>query len=459
MDDEPLLRGQENLQVKQVINHRQIAWLTSGVIMTGAVVSLPQQLAVVAKNDAWLSQLLPVMYTVLVAYVFERLIRAYPGKNIFEILIETRGRVAGSLFNGILLLFFLLILLRDIKGVGHFLHLSLLSETPLEIILLVFVVVLQYFGRSSMEVAARVNEMYFPMFFILSFSMYFILSNEYDLRRLEPIMDSKFVALLLSNWMSGGLYGDIFVFGAFLHAISQSRLFFSAVKHGATMAGFGIMLILIIQLGVMGYLITSRLNYPVYVLVEQIHLTDFLDRVEVMLFSIWFPAFAIKVVITYLTLLIGIGTLTRREDYTYCNGPFGWFVLILSITTFQHINDVNNFIGFVLPVLVPLIQWPMLLLLFLSARQKAGKRAGSDQGSHPLLKKYRRYTRLWWICFAICTISLLIGSFIEPFYGGWGRVFGAVYFFGFLAAFIFSYLELQSLNHIMERAKSIARRA
>lgn len=93
------------MQVKQVINHRQIAWLTSGVIMTGAVVSLPQQLAVVAKNDAWLSQLLPVMYTVLVAYVFERLIRAYPGKNIFEILIETRGRVAGSLLNGILLLF------------------------------------------------------------------------------------------------------------------------------------------------------------------------------------------------------------------------------------------------------------------------------------------------------------------------------------------------------------------
>ncbi|USG67722.1 endospore germination permease [Brevibacillus ruminantium] len=447
------------MRTKQVINHRQIAWITGGILMTGSLVSLPQQLAAIAKNDAWFSQFFPALYVILVAYVFERLIRAFPGKNLFEILNEIAGRFFGTILNSALLLYFLSILMRDVKGVGHFLKLSILRSTPIEIVLLVFVLTLIFFGRTSLEVPTRVNEMYLPLFFSFSMIMYFILANEYNVARIEPILDSKITALILSNWMATGMYGDIFVWGSFLHAVSQSRVFFSAVKHGAVMAGFSIMVIIIIQLGVLGYIITSRLNYPVYVLVQQIHLTDFLERVEVILFSIWFPAFTIKVVITYLALLVGLSSMLGNENYKSLNIPFGWFVLVLSLHTFPHINDINNFIGFLLPLIVPLLQWPLLLFLFFHAYKRMKNRAGSDEAQHPLIKRYRLYSKMGWYAFALCGVAVIIGALLEPFQGMLGLVSGSVYFFFYLGALIFSYLELQSLNHIMTIAKSIAKRA
>ncbi|QQE76064.1 endospore germination permease [Brevibacillus composti] len=444
------------MQAKQVINHRQIAWITGGILMTSSLVSLPQPLAVIAKNDAWLSQLLPVCYAILVAYVFERLIRAYPRKNLFEIIVETMGRYLGGIINGALLLYLLAVLVRDVKGVGHFLKLSLLRDTPLEIILLVFVLVLLYFGRTSLEIPARVNEMYFPLYFSLSFVMYFILANEYNLQRIEPVLESKLTALLLSNWMASGMYGDIFIWAAFLHTISQSRLYFSSVKHGAIMAGFSIMLIIVIQLGVLGYIITSRLNFPVYVLVQQIHLTDFLERVEVILFSIWFPAFTIKVVITYMAVLIGLGSVVGKENYNELNAPLCWLVLTVSLIAFPHLRDVVSFIGYLLPILVTVLQWPVLLFLFFHAHKKVKQRTGTQEGDHPLIRRFRLYCRLGWVAIGICAVSVTAGSFLEPHNGTWGLALGVVFFFSFLAALIFSYLEMQSLNHIVTIAKQLS---
>lgn len=173
-------------------------------------------------------------------------------------------------------------------------HVSLLPQTPLEIILLVFVLLLMYYGKTSLEVAARVNEIYFPAYFIMCLMLYFLLMNEYSIERLEPILSTTLERIAVSNLLPLGVYGDILLFGAFLHASSEPRLLFAAMKHGIMIVCFTTTIMILILLGVMGYVIASRLNFPIYILVQQIHLTDFLDRVEMILFSLWSRRSALK---------------------------------------------------------------------------------------------------------------------------------------------------------------------
>ncbi|MED1919371.1 endospore germination permease, partial [Bacillus thuringiensis] len=399
---------------KQVVNHRQIAWLVGSVLMTGMMISFLRSVVHVARMDAWFSQIVPIFYALFIAYVLSGLVEAYPGKNIFEILFIIGGKWIGGAINLLILFYIWIILAIDIKGAADFLHISLLPTTPLEVILLVFVLLMMYYGKTSLEVAARVNEFYFPLYFIMCISLYFLLVNEYNVERLEPILTTSLDRIVVSNFLPVGVYGDIFLIGAFLHAIVEPRLFFAAMKHGVIIVGFGTTIMLLVLLGVMGFMIASRLNFPIYILVQQIHVTDFLDRVEMILFSVWFPAFTIKVIVAYLAFLVGVGSFGGQRHYNTFNAPCGWFIVVSSIFAFPNVAHIDQFISYSLPLIVLVFQFPLAIFLLIHVRRK---NKGREQSLIPEgTKLYRFYRSMVWIttvCLSGCVIVILVGDFFK----------------------------------------------
>lgn len=433
---------------KQVINHRQISWLVGTVLLTGMMISFFRTLTEVAMMDAWFSQVLPVCFAIMIAFVLAELTRAYPGKNIFEIAFIVFGKWVGGAVNIILLLYIWLIICLDIKGACKFLHTTLLPQTPLEIILIVFILLIMYYGKTSLEVAARVNEIYFPAFFLLAMGMYFFLSNEYSIERLEPILSSSMNRILVSNFVSVGIYGDILLFGAFLHASTHPRFFFAAMKHGILIVGFSATMLLFVLLGVMGYTIASRLNFPMFILVQQIHITDFLDRVEIVMFSLWFPAFTIKVIVAYLAFLVGLGSFGGQAQYHVYNFPTGWLMTVTSLLVFQRVPDLDAFLSYSMPLLAIIIQIPLLSILYIKARvnRKMETQVSIPEGTK-LFRFYRFCVWLGTISLAACMLTILVGDlFLNK--SVMGGVFTAIaYIFFFLLTLLASYAEMQALNH------------
>ncbi|UED77268.1 endospore germination permease [Brevibacillus sp. DP1.3A] len=433
---------------KQVVNHRQIAWLVGSVLMTGMMISFLRSVVHVARMDAWFSQILPIFYALFIAYVLSGLVEAYPGKNIFEILFIIGGKWIGGAINLLILFYIWIILAIDIKGAADFLHISLLPTTPLEVILLVFVLLMMYYGKTSLEVAARVNEFYFPLYFIMCISLYFLLVNEYNVERLEPILTTSLDRIVVSNFLPVGVYGDIFLIGAFLHAIVEPRLFFAAMKHGVIIVGFGTTIMLLVLLGVMGFMIASRLNFPIYILVQQIHVTDFLDRVEMILFSVWFPAFTIKVIVAYLAFLVGVGSFGGQRHYNTFNAPCGWFIVVSSIFAFPNVAHIDQFISYSLPLIVLVFQFPLAIFLLIHVRRK---NKGREQSLIPEgTKLYRFYRSMVWIttvCLSGCVIVILIGDFFKDKSAVGGVATAIVFIALLLIALLTSYGEMQALNH------------
>ncbi|MGK5507400.1 GerAB/ArcD/ProY family transporter [Brevibacillus formosus] len=433
---------------KQVINHRQIAWLVGSVLMTGMMISFLRSVVHVARMDAWFSQIFPIFYALFIAYVLSQLVEAYPGKNIFEILFIIGGKWIGGAVNLLILFYIWIILAIDIKGAADFLHISLLPTTPLEIILLVFVLLMMYYGKTSLEVAARVNEFYFPLYFIMCISLYFLLINEYNVERLEPILTNRLDRIVVSNFLPVGVYGDVFLIGAFLHAIVEPRLFYAAVKHGVIIVGFGTTIMLLILLGVMGFIIAGRLNFPIYILVQQIHVTDFLDRVEIILFSVWFPAFTIKVIVAYLAFLVGVGSFGGQRHYNTLNAPCGWFIVVSSLFVFPNVAHIDQFISYSLPMIVLVFQLPLSLFLLIHVRRK---NKGREQSLIPEgTKLYRFYRSMVWattVCLSGCVLVILIGDFFKDKSAAGGVATAVVYIALLLIALLTSYGEMQALNH------------
>ena len=90
----------------------------------------------------------------------------FPKMNIFEISKHLLGRWGGTVVNLFILFHFWQIVVRDISSVSRFNSTLLLHNTPLEILILLPCLLLIYFGKSSVEVIARVNDLFYPLFVI-----------------------------------------------------------------------------------------------------------------------------------------------------------------------------------------------------------------------------------------------------------------------------------------------------
>lgn len=478
----------EAMDSKQIINYRQFSWLTASLLTGGGLVSIQHDLVRVARMDAWFTYILPTLYGILVAFVFCLIAQRFPGKNLFEINKIIMGTGFGTVINLILLFHLWLLLMRDVRSFGKFMGTILLPNTPEEIVLLLLVLLIMYFGRSSIEVIGRVNDIMFPYFALTILALPLMLTNELDKSLIEPILAGDFVPVWNGNLLSLGWYGDVIILGAFLHTIGQIRQVRSAIRHGVILSSLFLGLFLLLEVLVFGPAITGNLIYPNYNLVQQIHITDFLDRMDLLILSIWAPILFCKDILIYMALLTGIASLVKQRDYSTINTPTGFFVLFTSLLAFKNTTEVFSFGNFSSTVIVLSYQ-PLLLVLLVvlsrkypkrvqdegskkqsgtadggtdpprnggrpsngSAGHPSGRSSGGSSGSagRPMFQRsYHGWSKVSNALLFICITALAIGLWGSEYYAVIGVVCSIIYGSCMILATISSYMELvQARQH------------
>jgi spore germination protein KB len=474
------MKAGERMDQKQIINYRQFSWLTASLLTGGGLVSIQQVLVRINRMDAWSTYMLPTIYILLIAYVFSVLVRRFPGRNLFEINKIVFRPLVGTLFNLLLLFHLWLILVRDLSSLGKFVGITLLPNTPEEIILLLLALLLMMYGKTSVEVLARVNDLFFPVFVLMIVLLPLMLSNEIDLRFIQPTLTGSGRDFLFGNLLNLGWYGDIFVMGAFLHTLWGPHQTRSAIRHGAFLASFLLGLFLLAEVMVLGPDMPGNLVYPNYTLIQQIHITDFLDRMDLLILSIWFPVTACEVILIYLAFLTGTASLIKQKDYSTINTPVVFLLLLTTILAFKSTAEVFSFGNFSSPIIVICYQPILFLLLWLlSGRHKASQSGGQQdkkqnraadhgakenkeadeqphqlrarhaQRSSPLLLRlqHRGWERSSNILIALSFAALVIGLWQGRYHANIGIAAGITYGFCALFMMLTSYMELYTIRN------------
>ncbi|MCD1259572.1 endospore germination permease [Paenibacillus athensensis] len=389
---------------KQVINQRQLAWLTASIISSGGVLTLQNVLIRISEMDAWFSYLLPVAYIFVIAAFFAYLSMRFPGKNLFEIAQLLLGRWGGAAVSLLLLFHFWMIVVRDVANLAKFSSTLLLHATPLEVIILLPALMLMYYGQTSVEVVARVNDLFYPLFVITVLLMPLLLANEIDGRLAMPLLTAAPGNLWSSSMLALGGAGDVFILGAFLHTICNASHIRSAIRHGALLGFFLLTLLLLLVILVLGPKMPGNFFYPTYNLVQMVHITDFLDRLDIIILTIWFPTIACKIIAIYMALLIGLGSLLKKHDYTVFNKPVSLLLTITCVLSFNSTTELLSFSNFG-SIFIVLAYQPLIVLLLAVAaklRKSAATAPKAYQASeHPPSQRSstlgRKFTYKGWL--------------------------------------------------------------
>ncbi|WP_128895757.1 GerAB/ArcD/ProY family transporter [Longirhabdus pacifica] len=392
----------------EIISSRQFAWMTIILILGGGNF-IPTVNYNIVMQDTWLTQISGFIYVILIALFFSFLAQKYPQKNIFNIIFEVTGSFWGSILNSILILFFTSIFLREMYSTGIYFQSTVLLNTPIEVLVFITAILIIYFGHMSFENVMRCNEMYAPFAILTSLLLPILLFNEFSFDLLRPVLATDAVDFLRSSVINMGLYGDLIVLGAFLHMLGPPEKIHSSIRSGGIFGIAVLILLIVVVTAVFGYVMATRLSLSYYAAIQLIHVSDFFDRLDIVIYSTWLPSNILKIIFIYFAILYGIGSFTKQEIRPVLNRGIGLMLFFISIIAYDSVLEVYNlavFGGVFHVVFVHgVVVIPLLIILLLKAK-KAKKKKTKQK------KQHATYTKWVWMTNSLiflCLVFLGIG--------------------------------------------------
>ncbi|WP_160722872.1 GerAB/ArcD/ProY family transporter [Bacillus sp. USDA818B3_A] len=358
--------------MKQKLSELQLSLLIANLIFAGPVISLPQIILQQGDQNSWVVPI--IIYPILLAFIF-----IIFGKNKNTEWLQhvfLVGRKSKWIEKGFILLFLLFAiftLVRDLRGMSDFVATVLLPTTPNDIIMVLTILVTAYIAISGIEVVARITSIHFFILFVIVAMLPLLLMNEWDFGNLQPLLGwDSIPAILRALYVTFSWMGEIFFFLIIISNLNPPRHARRAVIIGAGLGLFLFLVVMLSALAVLGANIIRESTYPSLMLIQQINITDFLDRLDLFITVAWLPTLVTKVAF----LLYAIN---HCYSYIYKGNtnkflfPISLIIGYLSILMFKNTMDLLRF-SFYTWNLVGLLLEFLLVVMFLFVRRIIKKR-------------------------------------------------------------------------------------
>jgi spore germination protein len=345
--------------MKQSISPLELALLLANFIFTAALITLPQILSQISKQSTWL---LPLILYPIILFIFYLALRKI--KSYRAILSSDQSSFTYKVLQVLTAIFLVLLYVRDLRALIDFIKAYYLPNTPIEILAIVLSLTLIYVGSSGLEVIARITVIQLITLGAIIVLLPLMLLNEIELANLLPIISPDTIpSLSKSSFLLFPWLGEAFILLLLLGNVSQEERTFKSIMIGVSfgLLLFSILIFLIIS--VLGAYVAGLATYPNILMIQEIHLTDFLDRLDMVIVIIWAPCLLSRLALllycihrTFINLKVTKTTLLFT--------PIGLFLGILTVVLFKNNTAHLEFSFFSLPMIAIVIE-VLLIGLFL----------------------------------------------------------------------------------------------
>jgi spore germination protein (amino acid permease) len=276
------------------VSNLQLMFLVANFIFSSSVISLPQIIVEISGQNGWLVPIIVLpIFMLIIFLVFGSKKKSDSLKKLF--IIGENNSFWEKAFIIFFLLLAVLTFVRDLRGLIDFVASILLPNTPIDVLMVLSIFVIVYIAMSGIEVISRINMLYFVVLIFIVVMLPLLLMNEWELQNLQPLPSfRKVMSILHTLYFSVSWLAELFIFliiVANVNPVHQAR---KAVLAGTCLGLFLFFIILFLQLSVLGTKIVREATYPTYILIQQINLTDFLDRIDLVIVVVWMPTLIAK---------------------------------------------------------------------------------------------------------------------------------------------------------------------
>lgn len=331
---------------KWKINSLQFGTFISFTILSTLIGIGINNVTKIAKVDSYLSiafayilGFIPILFFI---YLFNQ------EKSLYELTIDTFGKVIGTMINYIMLIPIGVIAICSVYSISNFMVSQFLSDTPIIIIYIVLSIVILYGIIKGIETISRTSLILFVITLIL-FSVAIIgLVPQIEIDNFKPFLE---------HGITKPIYGSIFftlsdIVPIFIVlTISKNNIIDKEKTTKSIIFFYTIPVILSLinttmTIGTLGIHLTEMYQYPEYMVLKKISFFNFLDRIENFVTIQWiFRTFILVSLIIYHIK----NTIKKDTNSKLITILILTTIIILNLTLFKNNTIFSNFASKIYP--------------------------------------------------------------------------------------------------------------
>ncbi len=242
-----------------------------------------------AKQDTWISLIIGFLISLFLLKLYLKTFNKNNNINIFEFNTQKFGKTIGNILNIILCLIVLMSISFILNKMCIFLTLNFIREIPIFILALTFLLLTIYTVNKGIETICRTSQILGFIGLIIFATCISLLINYMDISNIEPIFETG-----TSNILKGSL---IYTLSSLLplfiltmiprDSITHEKYYDKGIILGYIVSFIITFIILNSSILVLSSNVSIIFNYPEYVMINQISIFHFIERLENIFASIF----------------------------------------------------------------------------------------------------------------------------------------------------------------------------
>lgn len=364
---------------KEIISNKQGVTLVVMFLMGSSIIITPGSQA---GKDVWISILAAILMIIPMLFVYARLVRIFPGKDLFDLQKLLFGKFIGTVTSILFILFALHLGSMILRNFSEFIQTVSFPETP-QIITLIFIGAVCISGaKCGIEVLARWSAFVFPiLFFVLAFLFAFTIPAS-QLTNLRPILYNGFAPVFYSS-ISVLFYpfAEVMLFTMFFNSLKEKKNAFKIYLTGTIIAGFILISIAVRNIAVMGAEGITNFYFPSHAAVSVINIANFFDRFEIIVSINFVLCGFIKATICLYSASKGISKLFNIKDQAAFAAPLGIIMFLTATFAYENLMEMFKWVEVVYKYysMFFLIIMPVIILTFAEIKSRGEKRRNAEE--------------------------------------------------------------------------------
>jgi spore germination protein KB len=287
------------------------------------------------------------------------------------------GKYLAFPINLIYIFYFVFLASTAYRNFGELIVGSILTETPIVVVIGSFMMLVIYCLRGGVETFGRMGEVVFPVYVFAIVLVWVLLLSvkEININNLTPVVGNGVKPIVKETFPHTLIsFGEIVIILMFFPILNKKQ---HARKIGmAVIMIGGILLTLntIMNISVLGPEIYSNVNFPLLSATRQVSIADFLERFDALIILLMVAGVFFKIGGWTYGAAVGIAQLFNVKDYRSILIAIGTIILPLSLlhasSDVEHFLEVGRkFLNLYVHILTQII-FPFLLFVIAFIRKK-----------------------------------------------------------------------------------------
>ncbi|MFJ7887185.1 endospore germination permease [Lysinibacillus xylanilyticus] len=370
---------------KEIISSRQFMIITLLFSIGTAILILPAGVTIEAKQDAWIAAIIGVVLSLPVIKLFV----AFGNRTPTLTFVEANEKILGRFFGKFTSIGFILIALLSagelLYFIGIFMKTEIMPETPTMAFAFLFSIIIIYAAFLGIEVFARSAEILFPIFILIFIFFVIFISPSIKIENLQPIMETpkKSIFFSMIRFISLFSFPLVMLLMIFPSAVNVQKSAQKGFYIGSIIGGIVLITIITLCILVLGPANTASRTFPSYSLAQRISIGNFLQRIEVIMATMWIISIYIRTFMYFYAAVIGIAQICKINNHRPLIFPLGMIILGISQIVHPSIihSDIYNRDTWPIYSFVIMIFLPLVLLIVAKIRKINGNQGNNTKSN------------------------------------------------------------------------------